>query len=129
MIINSNNGNILNTKDFYIHDDIFYSLEFKYDCKTIVLKMKKYMADKNYNIVFNNVLGFEMSNCDFWGKSECVFDLQYIKQEKYQLIPKLESKWRKESESLDDIFINSIEILITFTSGNELRIVCDSIEV
>ena len=129
MIINSKNGSILNTKDFCIHDDIFYSLEFKYDYKIIVLKMKKYMAEKNYDIVFSNVLGFEMSNCDFWGKSECVFDLQYIEQEKYQLIPKIKSKWEKESVSSDDIFINCFEILITFTSGNELRIVCDSIEV
>lgn len=129
MIINKNNGNILNTKDIYVHDDIFISLEFKNDNKMMLLKLKKYSNKRNYDIVLKDIIGFEMSACDFWGKSECVFDFEYVEPQEHLLIPKLKKRWENEAKLSYDIFNNCIEVIITFTSGNELRVACASIEI
>ena len=128
MIINELNGEVINTKVVYVHDDELVCMKFESANKNLQLDFYK-KGDKNqkYRIVFLNVIGFEMTNCDYWGASECVLDFEYISKGERALIPKLESQWRdnfNNSISYD----NYIESMITFTSGDKWTIACKSIE-
>ena len=115
----------------YLHDDILLAMHFDKEKKTITLDCVKYQNNTSYNIICKNVIGFEMSCCDFWGPSECILDFEIISDECLSIIPNLERKWENDSlntdtkKKYDDFF----EILFTFTSGDTLRVACESVEL
>lgn len=47
---------------------------------------------KRRSIVFLNVIGFEMTSCDFWGSSPHILDFEYVEPKDHTLIPKLFDK-------------------------------------
>lgn len=130
MIINESNGEIINSKKVYIHDDILTLLQFSRLDKKMILNFNKYNSCDEYKICFFNVLGFEMSSCDFWGESECLFDFEYVKQSERVIIPKLLKEWDTVPVLVSPInYENFIEVLFTFSSGDKLRIACEEIEI
>ena len=130
MIIDELNGKIINTPKVYIHDDILTSLEFFRLNKQMVLNLDKYNCHDDYQIVFSNVIGFELSSCDFWGESECVFDFEYVERNERIIIPKLLNKWcTVPTAPPKNRYENFIEVLFTFSSGDQLRIACEKIEI
>ncbi len=48
--------------------------------------------DKKFSIIFLNVIGFEMTSCDFWGSSPRILDFEYAEPKDTSLIPKLFEK-------------------------------------
>ena len=64
------------------------------------------------------------------GASECIFDLECISNENLILIPKLLEEWSRTPQILSKPnYDNFFEILFTLTSGDKLRIACDSLEI
>lgn len=134
MKINYLNANIINSKNFYIHDDWFEKITYELDDNrngTINLYLDKYgIIEHEYYIQFINVIGFEATSCAFWGKSSNVFYMEYMSTDEQTLLPKLYEikKQQKKPEickPLDNK--NYIETTIYFKSGDKLTIVCEEI--
>ena len=128
MIITKINAEIINGKDIYLHDDIISNLSYDSLKKNLVVHLNK---DNNINskyiISFSGVAGFEMTSCDFWGPSVHVFDFISLRQNDQKMLSKLISKAREYDFVYID-FNNCFEVLFEFSSGDTLRIVCQSIE-
>lgn len=130
MIIREINGEIINTKKVYIHDDVLLSLDFCRQEKEMNLKFIRYNDSKKYIMRFSNVIGFTMTACDFWGASECILDFEYISLNKRILIPELQKKHLSISNlSNNTLYDSCMETLFTFSSGDQLRIACETIEI
>ena len=127
MEINSLNGQIINSRDVYIHDDIFESMIFHRDKKSLHLSLAKiWPVEYKYSIDFFQVIGFEMTSCDFWGADSRILDFEYVSNG--ILIPKLFSK-KEYSTCLLKEQKNYIETVMTFISGDTLRVACEQIIV
>jgi len=129
MLIYESNGKVINTKQVYIHDDILLYLAFDRNKKILKLTFSKH-SDRLYIINFINVIGFTMTSCDFWGASEYVLDFEYIEPDKRTLIPSLEKQWMNVPDSSSEVtYDDFLETLLTFSSGDRLRIACEAIEI
>ena len=131
LTVNSSNGEIINSKDVNIHDYIFDTLLFIRDEKKIHLSLKPEnpYVEKRYSVDFIDVIGYEMTCCDFWGRSPYIFDFECVEEQEQTVIPKLFDT--KEATDFPYCFLKNkndyIETVITFTSGDHLRIACESI--
>ena len=126
MIIDSQNGQIINSREIYIHDDILENMVFHRNKKVLKLFLtKNWPTECEYSIDFFQVIGFEMSSCDFWGASPHILDYEYM--ENGTLIPELFSKKDDDSfcplKNEDDY----METVMTFASGDTLRIACEKV--
>ena len=130
MIIDASNGDIINSKEVYIHDNILDLLTFIRAEKKIHLSILKNieLPDTKFSIDFYNVIGFEMSSCDFWGYSPYILDFQYLKQEKNTLIPKFFEKKKNNNYQFCTLKEQEkyFETLFTFSSGDTLLIACET---
>ena len=128
MIINELNGNIINTKEVYIHDDVLLSLQFDRISKKLHLSLLKRNLEDEYSIEFINVVGFFMTSCDFWGASECILDFEYLEHNERTIIPKLLEIGSNVPDSVCGLSNDShIETCITFSSGDKLVVACEHI--
>ena len=129
MIINVWNGKIINSKEVYIHDDILEELYFYRVEKKLHLSILKELNNKRISIDFLNVIGFEMTSCDFWGSSPYILDFEYVEGRDNTIIPKL--FYKKDNNDYPFCPLNDrekyIETIITFTSGDKLIVACESI--
>lgn len=130
MRIDESNGIILNSKEVYIHDDFFNQLKFERSKKNLYLSItKRGIQGKDFIIEFVNVVGFELTSCDFWGTSPYILDFEYVEHCDRSILPKLFEEKKHISDSgcsLTDIK-NYIESVITFKSGDRLIIACEYI--
>lgn len=127
MKINSLNGQIINSRNVYIHDDIFKSMVFHRDEKILHLSLAKiWPVECEYSIDFFQVIGFEMTSCDFWGADSRILDFEYVSNG--ILIPKLFSK-QEHSTCLLKGQKDYIETVLTFISGDTLRIACEQLMI
>lgn len=130
MIIDASCVERINSKEAYIHDDILEELCFKRVEKELVLTILKQdrVENKRYKIKFLHVIGFEATSCDFWGASPYILDFEYMEENEKTIIPKM---FEKESADYPFCTLNNrekyIEIIITFISGDKLKIACESI--
>ena len=130
MKINKSNAEIINSKEVSIHDDFLLSFNFDRNAKKLLLKFKKnYPIKKLYDMEFSNVIGFEMTACDFWGASICAFDFEYIDSNEQLLIPKLIDRFNQPGCHYTNAYEEYIETVITFTSGDSLRVACETISM
>lgn len=129
MIIDSTCGEVINSKDVYYHDDILESLSFNQENKELHLSILSAMEKYKGTIDFFGVIGFEMTSCDFWGSSSYICDFAYISSDESILTDKLIEKAKspenapyrlKEREKY-------IETVMTFISGDTLRVSCEKI--
>ena len=129
MIINSLNGQIINSKKIYLHDDILENLIFHRNSKNLHLSLSKsWPTQEEYTIDFLQVIGFEMTSCDFWGASPHILDFEYV--ENGRLISKLFSK-RTEYDSFCALKQQKdyIETVLTFISGDTLTVACEEVVI
>ena len=131
MIINKVNADTIDKKEVYIHDDILLDMKFNRINKELTLIFEKYASEeKAYCIRFFGVVGFTMTSADFWGESECVFDFEIVSDTEKIIIPEILKKHREYSEQFCDVkYENYIEVILTFSSGDTLRIACEAIEI
>ena len=127
MIINASNGQVINSRDVYLHDDILENMTFRRDEKILHLSLAKtWPVEYEYSIDFSQVIGFEMTACDFWGADLRILDFEYVS--KGTLISKLFLQ-RKEDYSHCTLKepMDYIETVLTFVSGDTLRIACEEV--
>lgn len=131
MIIDASNGKIINSKKVYIHDDILEKLCFHRAEKRLHLSiLKDEESDCNrFSIDFLHVIGFEMTSCDFWGSSPYILDFEYVEKSNTTIIPQLFEIKKNDDDPCCPLNDREkyIETIITFTSGDRLRIACESI--
>lgn len=133
VLINELNGKMIFSKyvkDVYIHDDVLEELYFDRKNRRLQLFNSKFgEIDSKYSIDFQYVIGFEMTACDFWGRSSRILDFEYVEHEDRIIIPKLFKI--KEDNDYTNSFLNDqgkyIETVITFISGDRLTIACENI--
>lgn len=69
MKIDYSNAQIINSPNFYMHDDWFVNMSYEWKRNrgnSISVYLGKYGQQKNkYEIKFNNIIGFEGICCDF----------------------------------------------------------------
>ena len=70
-----------------------------------------------------------MSSCDFWGASECVLDFEYVNSENSVMMLQLKKQSQNVSNSFESLSDKHFETLMTFTSGDQLRVVCQEINL
>ena len=134
MLIYESNGEIINSRDIYIHDDVFKQMVFEHsnkELKVVIRKPENMQVEQK--ISFVNVVGFEMTSCDFWGKSSHILDFEYVPQDKRTLLPKLHSLNKNCSSNKSLCILTNgvdyIETIITFVSGDKLTVACEFIEI
>ena len=130
MIINILNCEIINSKEVYIHDDILEEIFFNRTEKKLHLSILKAEESKKiFCIDFLNVIGFEMTSCDFWGSSPYIFDFECVENRDNVIIPKLFKRKNNTYCPFCSLLGQEkyFETIITFTSGDQLRIACESI--
>ena len=71
------------SKNVSLHDDIFNSLIFDNNSGSITISATEAITERDYSINFLEVIGFEMSNCDFWGVSPHIFDFECLDEDDY----------------------------------------------
>lgn len=131
MKIYDKNGDIINSKQLYMHDDIFYQMSYDWNTKNLYLMFAKERNDnETYIIQFMNTIGFNMTSCEFWGPSPHVLDFEYLEHNERTLIPQLYEIYNNNPK--DPICklrsnIDYIETAITFKSGDKLIIACEYI--
>lgn len=131
MKIYDKNGSIINSRQVYIHDNTFYQMNFNWETKNLYIILAN-DTNKNdtYIIQFMNVIGFNMTSCNFWGISPYVLDFEYIEHKERTLIPKLYDEYSKNLKDPTcnlEKNIDYIETAITFKSGDKLIIACEYI--
>jgi len=136
MKIFESNGSILNSKEVYIHDDVLENVFFERSTRELCLSCYSeiwkgtLLEKKKYNIKYSNVIGFEMTSCNFWMDSPYIFDFIYIEQSDRIIIPKvLKKKNLLQCEPYSCLAENRnyIETEIVFTSGDNLIVACEYI--
>ena len=123
------NCSLINSKSICIHDYIVIGLVYKYSDDKIKLYLKEPISNVNYEIEFDNVLGFKAITCDFWGSSPHVLDWEVQPKEEHEIVKEIcekqlqyrytESKWNPNKEY--------IESVITLSSGDIFSFVCEQI--
>ena len=130
MIIDKSNVQILNTPEVHLHDDILHLFHFDRIKKELTLDLQRWDSKKEYKMKFENVLGFSMSSCDFWGESEYINGFVFIDSENEMLIQNLREKWNSTPNNpFEMCWEPFFETLFEFISGDTLRIVCEKIEI
>lgn len=130
MRFDSLNHGIENTREANIHDSIVLTIQYDYYHNTILFESKDdWGRNVIYSLLFNNVIGFEMMSCDFWGKSPHVFDWGCEEKTDQYLINRLfaEKNTHNYMYSRLEDKDKYIEAVIDFTSGDKLRVACEYI--
>ncbi len=130
--------NIDDIKVLSFHDDYFEGLHFDETNNILTLYARKYDISSNknkdvsYHVDFIKCYGFEMTHCSPWGYSPLILDL-YIAEnhEEDRMLPRLYDLQNSYIDSIDQPLDNDmvIEICIVFSSGDRLKIVCESIAI
>ena len=129
-VIKESNGETLNSGVISARYDRLFTLNFYRLGKLIHLILKRNGLEKNYLIEFVDVIGFSMTSRDFGGASEEILEFEYVEPSKRVIIPKLNEECQKNSENSQRTDYNDfIETLMTFSSGDKLRIACGKISI
>lgn len=132
MKIDNKNKQIINTGKVSMHDDIITNFTFNRMKRILELKIKDgWNNHKEGKIEFINVIGFEMSSCNYWGQSSRVSGIYCNSIEEYKLIPRLfKTKYDNPSWKYNELLNEEdyIEVLVEFISGDTLTIACEYID-
>lgn len=128
MIIDTSNNKVINTPAVYYHDDTLTGFTFDRARKKLRLRISKWETEKRTEIIFQNVIGFAMSSCDFWGiNDERILGFCLLEPEREVLIPKIYKKMEKEEccplKSREAYF----ETAMSFVTGDNLFVACERI--
>ena len=130
MIFSKTNAWKNNTRDVYLHDDVFIGFRFdRAAYKAVLLCSNQTKGD--YEVSFCGVIGIEMTSCDFWGPSPHIDTFRNVETNEQVLIPKLKEEYVQYSTPNDLPFINDsyIETVLSLISGDHFRIACKTIQI
>ena len=130
--------NIDDIKALSFHDDYFEGLHFSESENVLTLYARKYDISINrnrnvsYHMDFIKCFGFEMTHCSPWGYSPLILDL-YIadNHEEERMLQRLQDLQNAYIDSIDQPIDNDmvIEVNIVFSSGDQLKIICENIVI
>lgn len=132
MIINNSNKDKANA-DLSVHDSIFENFIYEEESSVLKISFQQYLFEAmEYipsEISFHEVIGLEMTDCNFWGMRQGIMDcICFLPKDECELIPKLKEKFERENsnERLCRLYNNDdfIEAEIDFVSGDKITIVC-----
>ena len=129
MLIDTVNAANINTKNIYLHDDLFVAFRFNRDSCEAIMLCSDYKH--NYEIEFHDVIGIEMTSCDFWGPGPNIDCFSVVNQNECVLVPKLQEEYEKYSAP-DDLPFDSkryIETVLSLCSGDRIRIASKTVRI
>lgn len=131
MIINVKNGSMINSNMVNVHDFILENFTFNRQINELVLTLFDEENNLQHIMRFAGVIGFEISACNYWGKSPYILDFEYVEPGDQKIVGKLFAKNKKGYHpfcELKDIS-GYLETMFTFTSGDQLCIACESVQI
>ena len=129
MLIDTANAAQINAKDIYLHDDLFIAFRFNRDSCEVNILCSDYKH--NYEIVFCEVIGLEMTSCDFWGPGPNIDCFYVVNENECVLIPKLQEEYEKYStpEELPFDRKRYVETVLSLCSGDHIRIASKTVRI
>lgn len=144
MRINAANAYIINPQGINLHDCILEGIRFDRIKKELCLEVldnrnaeyskgrcSTWIGQGQHSILFRQVIGLEMTACDFWGMSPYIFDFEYTNSKDSPLIAKLFAEI--ERGNYDSCCLKSrahyFQTTMTFSSGDRLTIASGQIEI
>lgn len=118
-----------------LHDKIIQDFHFDRLTKRLVIPIlpeNEYdHNDEVHEMEFLNVLGLEITACDFWCPSPHVLSVSALSKDEENLIPKYLENWCAPNDPFHTAKNfpgeNCFEVLVEFTSGDTLSIVCEEL--
>lgn len=140
MTITSDNINIVNNGDIYVHDYIFESMKYDYNNKHIEIglsleiysDMEKIRLKHKIGFMFYEVIGFEMISCAFWGSTLHIYDLECISSSNSLTLNKYIDEKNQNNYSdtiLDAVLDEYFEVIFYLSSGDRLNLVCKKMDI
>jgi len=122
-----------NRKDLesiYIHDTVFYGFEYLYSLKQIKFHCNRKIDNTDYLFTFNNVIFFNVQTCFLWGPGPHILWLSVEEESSYMNeINKLKNDNRLTPDTPLGKNISYIQIIFKLNSGDEIFIICESIDL
>lgn len=116
--------------EFRIHDSEFGGLNYDYDKRIIEIICSNYCLEKMFNITFNNVILFEVQSCCFWSEGNNIRGM-YIEECSHNL-KELKKIQNDNKEDYQGSYLNRgftyMEVTIELNSGDEIHIICQSVD-
>ena len=110
-----------------IHDFAFAGFSYDYNEKEIYLKINNDFQKKYWEIKLQKVYFTEMQSGSFWGRGSNILGLQLSEYEKNINKLKVLEKEKKSINNID--YSKCIDFYFYFNTGDELSIVCETVEV
>ena len=134
MKIYDSDSELIISRKIHLHDYIMTQLTFDRIKNEMMIHLISDGCTPYPKVLkFFNVVGFEMSSCDFWGSSPHIFDFEYVCHDKRSVLPSLH-RLGQEYGTIDPFCkildtLDYIETRFTFSSGDRLNIACEYIVV
>ena len=132
MTITSKNADIINSADFYIHDDVLVTVAFDRAKSMLTAEMIRNAPNRpHYFIYFKNTVGLSISDCAFWGRSPYVLDFEYVTDQECKLLLQIKDQMKGLSPSKSCKLLadqSFFETRMVFVSGDTLEVICEAIE-
>lgn len=114
----------------YVHDSYFTGFTYDYEKRQIKMECESFMCKSRFIFQFNNVYGFNMNSCDWWGECNHIFDWEVVREDKTSLTHKLKNFWPEDESNFSRLTEpeKAVESKFTLASGDTLIISCESID-
>lgn len=131
MLFNRKNIDIIKQNAFNMHDADFDGFIFDRSSRNLKIEVMLPFKDEKTKIIFNGVIGFSATCCDFWGESERISCFCQARDDDRQLI---EDIFRIKRSTENDLSIlkteeDYLEMIIELISGDSIRIACECVEI
>lgn len=113
-----------------VHDAVFLGFNYNYQENIIEFSCEEYFYSKRHTFKFNNVFGFQMKSCDYWGASPRIYAWE-LKDVSENIYTQALASFRSDEKNIYSRMTDSNEVLestFILISGDELTIVCESID-
>ena len=130
MLFDRKNALTLKQEAFSLHDACFNSFTFDRTSRTLITEVLLPFEDGKVKIVFNGVIGMQMTCCDFWGKSERIACFCPVRDNDRRLVAdlfRIKNSTENECSSLKNEE-EYLEMIVEFISGDSMRIACEYVD-
>lgn len=130
MRFNRKNAETIKQAKFSLHDARLDSFTFDHILRSLTIEVLWPFETEMAKIVFTGVIGFCMTCCDFWGKSERISCFCPVRDDDRRLVSDLfqiKNSTENEYSSLraEEEYL---EMIIEFISGDSMRIACEYVD-
>ena len=115
-----------------LHDAVCLGWNFDYQHKQLIMQLDgEDSIEKPYQITFRNVLGHEITPCDFWGPSPHLLGWSALTGEQRRLYPRYVDEIEKNGYTFARLLPGEkyMEVEVLFTSGDALAVLCENIKI